>query len=647
MNLQRLSLSLFSLLLLVLGCLPAQADERILRYVSDIKVGANGSLVVTEAITVRAEGDQIKRGIFRDFPLTARSASGRLYRVGFNLLSVELDGEPVPHFTRDNNKGVRIYVGEENRFLSPGMYTYTIKYETDRQIRFFDSHDEFYWNVTGNEWAFPIDEAVARVHLPEGVKAMEWTAYTGPFGATRQDYSAQTAANGSEVVFTTTQPLQAGEGLTVVVTMPVGSVARPEGAEAFAMFLRDYRADLIGGTGALLVLAYYLLAWLRVGRDPAKGVIFPRFRAPADISPALARYIDRRGFGDGGWGALTAACLNLAVKDRLNLREEGGDMTLSLNDSGRDGKNPGEGLPRGEAALERWLSARGRPLTLNKSNGKSIQKLGGVFTGAITGESHNVFFKGNWLYLVPGILVTLITIAALFFFAPQTANEQEFMIVFLFLSIFATVFPAAFGLALLPIANLQLRIAVVIGIVGCALTGAALLAGVATGGLETMVAVPVVVAVLIGSNLFAFTVMGAPTLLGREKLDEIEGLKLYLSVAEKERLNMAEAPDMSTGHFEELLPYAVALGVEKPWAKAFEGWLATAAGAAAASSYHPHWYSGRDFDVHHIADSVGQTASAMASSFQSSLPAPKSSSSGSSGGGSSGGGGGGGGGGGW
>jgi len=647
MSLQRLCVSLLSLVLLVLGCLSAQADERILRFVSDIEVGADGALVVTEAITVRAEGDQIKRGIFRDFPLTARSAGGRLYRVGFNLLSVELDGEPVPHFTRGNNRGVRIYVGEENRFLSPGTYTYTLKYETDRQIRFFDSHDEVYWNVTGNEWAFPIDEALARVRLPEGVQAMEWTAYTGPFGATGQAYAAQTDANGSEVVFTTTQPLQAGEGLTVVVTMPVGSVARPEGAEALVLFLRDYRADLIGGIGALLVLAYYLFAWLRVGRDPAKGVIFPRFKPSADISPALARYIDRRGFGDGGWGALTAACLNLAVKSRLTLREEGGDMTLSLDESGREGKTPGEGLPKGEAALERWLNDRGRPLTLNKSNGKSVQKLGGVFTSAITGESHNVFFKSNWLYLVPGILMTLVTIAALFFFAPQTPNEQEFMIVFLFLSIFATVFPAAFGLSLLPIANVQLRIAVVIFLVGCALTGAALLAGVATGGLETMVAVPVVVAVLIGSNLFAFAVMGAPTLLGREKLDEIDGLKLYLSVAEQERLNMAEAPDMSTLHFEELLPYAVALGVEKPWARAFEGWLATAAGAAAAATYHPHWYSGRDFDVHHIADSVGQTASAMASSFQSSLPAPKSSSSGSSGGGSSGGGGGGGGGGGW
>lgn len=647
MILQRLCLALAAAGFLLLGCLTAQADERILRYLSDIEVGADGTLTVTETITVRVEWKQIERGIFRDLPLTARSASGRLYRVGFELLSVELDGEPAPHFVRDNNKGVRIYVGEESRFVPQGIHTYTIRYETDRQIRFFDGHDELYWNVTGNEWSFPIDEAVARVVLPDGVKATEWTAYTGPFGATYQNYTAEAADDRSEVTFRTTQTLWYNEGLTVVVTMPAGSVARPEGADAVRNFLRDYRADLIGGSGSLIVLVFYLFAWLRVGRDPAAGVIFPRFTPPDDISPALARYIDQRGFSGGGWIALTAACLNLAVKNRLSLREEDGDMTLSLNIRGRNGKAEGAGLPAGEAALERWLGQRGQPLTLNKANGKSVQKLGNTFTSAISSENHNVFFKSNWLYLFVGVLMSLATIAALFIFAPRSQNEQEFMILFLFLSVFATVFPSAFGLIFIPVGNFALRMAIVMAIVGLALTGAALLAGLATDGLETLPAVPVVVGVLVGVNLLAMAFMGAPTLLGRQKLDVIEGLKLYLSVAEKERLNMSEAPDMSTEHFEELLPYAVALGVEKPWAKAFGAWLATAAGAAAAASYDPHWYSGRDFNVHNISDSVSQTASTMAGSFQSSLPAPSSSSSGSSGGGSSGGGGGGGGGGGW
>eukprot|EP00903_Cladosiphon_okamuranus_P001111 g1109.t1 len=497
-------------------------EERILKYVSDIGVSRNGDLTVTETITVRAEGDQIKRGIFRDIPLTARNASGHTYRVGFKLLSVLQDGNPAPHFYNESGAGVRVYIGEESTYLTPGVYTYTIAYQTDRQIRFFSDHDEVYWSATGNEWAFPIDEAVARVRLPDGVKATEWTAYTGRFGSTDQNYTANSSDDGSEVIFTTTQPLWAEEGLTVVVSMPVGSVARPAGMEKLVQTLKDYRTEIVGGFGVLFVLAYYLFAWWRVGRDPAKGVVFPRFKPPSNVSPALARYIDQRGFGDGGWIALTAACLNLAVKKRLQLQEEDGDMTISLASEGRGGSAPGEGLPKGEAALERWLDKRGSPLTLNKANGKSIQTLGDTFTGAITSENHNVFFKSNGIYLVPGILASLVTLVALFFVAPLVTSEQEFMIMFLFLSVFATVFPTVFGLLMLPVSSFLIRLFIVMVIIGLALFGAAQLAGLATGGLATLAAVPFVLAGLVYINLLAIAFIGAPTM--RAMVGDFRGL---------------------------------------------------------------------------------------------------------------------------
>src|SRR5690606_15455691 len=47
----------------------ARADEVIERYDATIDVRTDGDLDVTETITVRAEGAQIRRGIFRDFPL--------------------------------------------------------------------------------------------------------------------------------------------------------------------------------------------------------------------------------------------------------------------------------------------------------------------------------------------------------------------------------------------------------------------------------------------------------------------------------------------------------------------------------------------------------------------------------------------------
>jgi hypothetical protein len=162
-------------------------------------------------------------------------------------------------------------------------------------------------------------------------------------------------------------------------------------------------------------------------------------------------------------------------------------------------------------------------------------------------------------------------------------------------------------------------------------------------------------AALVMVNLLFFFIMGAPTPLGRQRMDAIEGLRTYLTVAEEDRMNMAGAPEMSPRHYESLLPHAVALGVEKPWSRAFQNWLVTAAaaGAAAATAYHgPGWYNGRDFSPGSIGDSLGGLAGSLSESLTASLPMPQVSSSGlgggsSGGGGFSGGGGGGGGGGGW
>ncbi len=78
-------------------------------------------------------------------------------------------------------------------------------------------------------------------------------------------------------------------------------------------------------------------------------------------------------------------------------------------------------------------------------------------------------------------------------------------------------------------------------------------------------------------NVLFFFLMGAPTPLGTRMMDGIDGLRQYMTLAEKDRMNMQGAPEMSPRHFETLLPYAVALGVEKPWTQTFDRWLLAAA----------------------------------------------------------------------
>lgn len=168
----------------------AQADERILSYHGDIQIQPDRSMIVTETIRVRAEGNKIKRGIYRDFPTRYKDHYGNDYHVGFQVLSVQRDGNAEGYHQEDLDNGVRTYLGKSNVYLPRGEYTYTISYPTTNQLGFFADFDELYWNVTGNGWDFAIDKASALVRLPHYVAGADLriAAYTGYQGSQGRDY---------------------------------------------------------------------------------------------------------------------------------------------------------------------------------------------------------------------------------------------------------------------------------------------------------------------------------------------------------------------------------------------------------------------------------------------------------------------------
>ncbi|AOF90895.1 DUF2207 domain-containing protein [Sinorhizobium sp. RAC02] len=626
----------------------ARAEEYFDRYHSDIALAKNGTLTVTETIRVYAEGNQIRRGIYRDFPLTFVDAEGREREVGFKILSVERDGRPEPYRTESIRRGIRIYFGSADVLLDPGFHQYRLTYETTRQIRFFDTHDELFWNVTGTEWAFPIHRASATVTLPEGVRAEELTVFTGPLGATGKDARAEN--RGNQASFVTTRELAAQEGLTIGVKMPAGSISRPTPEEERALFFQDNRNLFLAFGGLVLVVGYYLWAWLSVGRDPPRGVVVPRWDAPEGMSPALVNYIDEKGFGGQGWTAISASFLNLAVKGLVELQDLKKSIVVTRAD-----KTAGD-LPTGEKVLLGALGAAGTSLAIDKSNGKRVQTLGGDFRDAMEKEHRRKYYLANWPQAIGGILLSLACLAGLLVFGSLPEEGIVLVILPVFASVFVSIFAVALGQNFRRSKSLGARIFAVaiiafISFVFLTVFGGIVLALFATGAATGQLPLFAAIGGIVVTNLVFFFLMGAPTPLGRKMMDGIAGLRQYLTLAEKDRMNMAGAPEMSPRHFETLLPYAVALGVEKPWSETFDHWLLAAAAAGAAATYQPVWYHGDSLSSGNFTDRMGGFAGSMAGTMTSSLPdPPKSSSSGFSsggGGGSSGGGGGGGGGGGW
>ncbi len=238
----------------------AAARESVLSYQSRIAVGADGVLTVTDTIRVRAEGRDIKRGIYRGFPTLYRDRRGARVRVAFDVLEVLRDGKPEPFHVESEQNGKVVYIGNANVSLRPGEYTYALTYRTDRQIGFFAEYDELYWNVTGADWTLPRDSVEAVVVLPTGAHVVQNAAYTGLSGQRGTAFAIDSDPEGNPR-FRTTRILSMGEDLTVAVAWPKGFVTEPTGSDRLWYALSDNADAFVGALGMLAVLGVSLALW--------------------------------------------------------------------------------------------------------------------------------------------------------------------------------------------------------------------------------------------------------------------------------------------------------------------------------------------------------------------------------------------------
>ena len=535
-----------------------------------------------------------------------------------------MDGRPEHWFTKKLRNGVRVYIGDRKQLVPTGTHTYRLTYETNRGITFLNDHDELYWNVTGTGWIFPIRHADATVYLPSGVDAgsLRMSGYTGRQGSREQALRYEEEAAGT-ASFQTTRPLAPHEGLTIVLGWPKGVVAEPDLQARLGWFVRDNQATVVAGAGILGLLLFYGLAWVGVGRDPQKGVIIPLYQPPKGLSPAGARYVMQMGFDNQTYAA---AVIDMAVKGFLKIRQVGKNYTLELADETKEPL-----LTRGEKALARALfgaTFHTKTVAVDNDNHEKFSKARDSLKSALKSEYRDANFRTNALLAGLGGLLSILLLV----WVGRDMLENP-------VQIFAMVVAAAIPLSGAGKGN-GLN-----SIIRWAITAIAGAVFVFTFG---RIALPaVVIGLSVGAvNLIFFHLLKAPTGMGRRLMDKIEGFKEYLSVAEKDELNLRNPPDKTPALFEIYLPYALALGVEQQWSEKFAGVLRQA--GAEGQTYRPGWYAGTGWNSAHLGGFSHDLGSSLSSSIASASVAPSSSGgSGFGGGGFSGGGGGGGGGGGW
>lgn len=552
------------------------ASEKINSFDVSIKINPDSSIDVEEKIDYDFGFEQ-RHGIFREIPIKYKARGGN-YNLRISGIEV-FDEENNPYNFEVSYPGryAKIKIGDADKFVS-GEKTYVIRYKIKRAINYFDSYDELYWNATGDEWKVPIENSRVSISLPQkkiNKGDLQKACFAGYSGSNEECDLCEYDCYGEYCLASAAMFEQYFLNSGEGLTVVVGFPKElVVQPSSFQLFLETLKDNLILFL-PLIIFGVCFYLWKAHGRDPkGRETIVTQFEAPDNLTPAeVGTIIDEKAHKKD----ISAEIINLAIKGYIKIIYKKREGIFKPKDYILERLKGGEGL---ENEFEKKLMKGFFGKSLSKKSVK-LSSLKNKFYKTLEKVKKEIYKS---------------TVEKKYF--PRNPNKIRgtylgIGILTLFLSFFGAFF---FGF---------------LGFVSFILSGITIIA----------------------FGLF----MPAKTKKGVLAKEHILGLKRYLSVAEKERIKFHNAPEKKPERFEKLLPYAMVLGVEKEWAKQFEG----------IYNQEPEWYSGpagRGFSSYALVSGLGGFSANANASLASRPSSASGGGSGFSGGGSGGGFGGGGGG---
>lgn len=468
--------------------------------------------------------------------------------------------------------------------LRDTSHLWILRYAVHGAITFGTQFDRLYYNLF-TDYDVPVESAIATIVLPQGLSNRD-ALYAYRDGVNKSLINKSVEQRGAYDVYTVSGALfDPGADFTIDLSWQKGYVLQ-------SAFWKDWFAHNYGYVlGSLIVLfsiLYWIIYFVRTEVLPkGRGTIIPQYEPPRGLRPALAELLIKENVSSTAW---SATVVDLAVRGYVEIEEKEKSWFLSQAAYEVRGKRD----YATDAELEVYEKSFLKTLfSLNDENVFRTKDL----TSMHFNTAKYVQF-GEDMQKLPQLV------------KDRAGQETWFAVDFK---------KEGRGQG-----------------IGWFLVSAAIVLTIYFWNSDFVQIAEIVSSVLILCAAIFFLAPSEARLSqeGRELREEWLGFKLYLETAERYRLQNL-TPDL----FEKFLPYAMMFGIEKKWAKAFEGMQVPP----------PSWYHGA-LVAGSMGDGVsgaGFSASAFSSSFSSSFASAFSSSAGSgaSGGGGAGGGGGGGGGG--
>lgn len=517
------------LLVCLLWLSPANAKElKIEKFAAQIVVLPDSWVNVTESITVHFIGGPW-HGLYREIPVEYVTPQEMNYSLFLNVTRMtDGSGRDLKYeSSRDRHyRKLKIYVPNADN----SVQTINIQYAVSDALRFSEDHDEFYWNITGDEWDVPIGSASASISLPVEAKNIRASVFTGRYRSRGADAEAEVTGNGVEVH--TTGSLAYHEGLTVAIAFDKGAVKEPTAADKLGLFLRsNWPLGL-----PVIVAAIMFWLWWTTGRDPRLRPIAAQYEPPDQLTPSeVGTLVDN----SADMKDITAAIVDLAVRGFIVIQEHSQDHMMGL---WKD-KDYSFILKKDRAE---WTALKPHEQAL----------LDGIFDTGTPGETvsmsslHNQFYKS--LPAIKNSIFGCLMSRGYYLHRPDTVRS------------------AYIGAGL------------VVGFLGV-WGGAAIGRNLGMAGAPFIIASILSAAVICGFGWF----MPAKTMAGTRALEGVLGFEDFLGHVESDRFNrMIKTPEM----FEKFLPFAMALGVEKNWSNAFQNIYNQPPGWYQGGGYGPQFY---------------------------------------------------------
>ncbi|MFN3882379.1 MAG: DUF2207 domain-containing protein [Nitrincola lacisaponensis] len=623
----------YSIIVLFLMFFPGAllAEERILNFHSDILVNSDGSLLITETIHVLARGNNIRRGIYRRIPVVYDSKGVFIVRTPLSLKSVTRNGEPEP-FRSYRSDNFRIEIGTDE-LIPVGEHIYSITYHTERQIGLYSDYDELYWNVTGNGWGFRIDRASAHITFPDTVSAdtLGYQFYTGASGSTDQHVTYHQGTNSLYVE--TTQPLLRNQGLTFAVSWPKGHIQEPTQWEKVYWFVYDNISIVMLSVILFTMLVYYFVLQSIVCPYAKPGIISPQYKPPVGYSASAIRYIINKSIDNK---IFVAALSSIAVKGFLTIKPRGDTFILQRTDKEDEGDLAGNE----KVVLGTLFSSNKKSIELDRRNRESVLSAINANRKYLVSHYKDGFFVSNRKWFVIGWFFSIFMLFVSIYVSESYVIFSSLvmcLICYFLIGLFAHIFHKGssyffhFLKYIVPFLS--------------ALDG-----GFNDLNFNVLFIILLILLIFSVNTFFGYR-LKTPTKKGRELLDYVEGMKLFLTVPDLHAWAFSQGRTINLPHktpevFDSLFPYALALNLEKQCLSQFSSMFADININTRSKHFNHMWRNRRVFCSSNFSSKM--TENVRKSSY---IPAPRSRSSrssfsssrsgGSSGGGRGGGGGGG------